>query len=490
MSAAPDDGSIARIDAARAASWPSEPANLFRQCVAPRYSTDDVPQAIASMARAFGDASGFDVSGAIVAGVVAAAAAIDDRYRLEVRRESDWFESARLWGVLLGTPSAGKSPLLRAATNPLKDLHSEMYAQWRAANEGAKEGERDSMPVLFTSDTTVDALSDVLKENARGIVVLTEEFGTWLGQIDAQRDGAGVRARGEWLQLYDGGPHQVHRVARGSVFVPNWGASVLAAGTPAGLREQMKKLPDDGLIHRFIPCLLRPARDHGVVNARGALVAWSNALRNVFTRTTCTSPGVRARISTSARSVFDAETRGLREAIDAVYDASPALASHLGKHPGMLARVALVFHVLDARQGDAIERDTMEQAARFMRTVRRHAAAMFGTILSSAPSFDLARALARSIVADAARPSSIGRYHMVQSCAAFRKADDTLRRLAVQLLEDACWLHPVGDSRPYGGWSASEWAINPRAFDLFADEGDAHRARRREVRDLILGEDD
>lgn len=469
----------------RAAEGADEPQNLFREAVAPRFDPADVPAPIRRMAEAFSAATGFNVSGSIMAATVAAAAVIDDRYRLAVRPGSDWFESARLWAVLIGTPSAGKSPTIRAAADPIKDLHREMFARWLEANATAKEGERDPKPALFTSDATTEALADLLRDNPRGVLMLTEEFASWIGGIDAYRDGAGARNRGEWLQLYDGGPHQVDRVKRGSFLVPNWGASVLAACTPAGLRDQVRKLPDDGLIHRFMPCIMGAPRMPSATSARDALRDWSIRLRDLFERTTCETASARTRISTAARMTFDAEARAIRESIDAIYDLSPALASHLGKHPGMLARVALTFHLVDGRPGDAIERDTMERAARFMHTVRKHAAALFLGILSAAPALDVARGVARAIVADPSRPASIGRNYMTQRCRAFRQAQDFERRLAVQALEDARWLHPVAESRAYGGWGASEWAVNQRVFDLFAAEGEAHRDRRQAVRDFM-----
>jgi len=135
----------------------------------------------------------------------------------------------------------------------------------------------------------------------------------------------------------------------------------------------------------------------------------------------------------------------------------------------------------------ALERDTIEQAVRFMRTVLRHAFALYLGLLTSSQSFEVARAVARSLVADARRPEKVGRDYMTQACRPFRAADDGTRRLAVQALEDAEWLKPVPGSRAYGGWGASEWAVNPRAFDQFADQGAAHRARRDAVRALLAG---
>lgn len=466
--------------------WP-EPANIFREVSAPAFDREDVPAPIHAMASAFAAATGFDYSGAVVAATVAAAAVIDDRWRLAVRPASEWFESARLWATLIGTPSAGKSPTIRAATDPIKRLHAEMFAAWLKTNEGKKDNEREPMPCVFASDATVEALSDILKDNPRGLLMLTEEFASWIGGIDAYKDGSGSKNRGEWLQLYDGGPHQVLRVRKGAFLVPNWSASVLAACTPAGLRDQLRKLPDDGLIQRFIPCLMGPPKNPEASSARDALRDWEIRLREVFAKTTCTESKGRARISVSAQIEFDAETKVIRESVDSLYEISPPLSSHIGKHPGMLARVSLVFHLVEGRLGDAIERDTMLTAIRFMRKVRRHSAALYLGLLSASPAFDIARGIARAIVADAGRPTAIGRNYMTQHCRPFRQADDLARRLSVQALEDAGWLSPVPGSRAYGGWGASEWSVNPRVFDQFATEGQALRERRAVVLELFAG---
>lgn len=473
--------------AVAASESPIEPADIFRASIAAPFDPDDAPPAIGRVARAFAEATGFDVSGAIVAAVIAGAAAIDDRWRLAVRPQSDWFESARLWGVLIGSPAAGKSPTITMATRALKDLHAEARAQWTrdCANiEG--DAERPPMPAVFTTDATVEALADRLRDNPRGLLVVTEEFSSWLGAFDAYRGGAGAKDRGDWLQLYDGGPRQIDRVVRGSFMVPNWGASLLAAGTPAGLRDLGRKLPDDGLIHRFIPCIMRSPVEPGSTSARDMLRDWSVRLREVHRETTTDRPAVRLRLTTEARGLFEAEVREIRDALERLHEVAPSLAAHCGKHPGMIARVAIVFHEVERRPGDAIEADTMRQAIRFMRTVRGHARELFLGILGGSPTIELAQSLARSIVADASRPTQVGRAYMSSRCRAFRQASDTTRRLAVQELEDAGWLFPDPDARAYGGWSSTVWAVNPRIFDRFAAQGEEHRQHRAAVRSMFL----
>jgi hypothetical protein len=480
-----------------AADWDA-PADIFRDVVAPAYSLDDVPAAIASVAKPFSEATGFDQGAMIMACVAAAAAVIDDRYRLCVR--PGWHESARLWSVLIGGPSAGKSPTIQAASAPIKKIHSERVERWSVENaartiaQAAAKNKTASpppplpRPAMFTSDATLEALSDRLKDNPRGILLLTEEFASWIGSIDAYRGGQGSRDRGEMLQLYDGGPHQVDRVGRGSFLVPNWGAGVLAAGTPAGLRDQVKKLPDDGLIHRFVPCLMKRSGPSGNVSIDEPLAAWEATLRRLYGDTTCESTMACARLSPEATEVFEAERARIREVVADAETLAPAFASHLGKHPGMIARLSLVFHVLIDEPTEAIPASTVAMAVRFMRTARKHAAGLFLDVLSTSPVRELARAVGRSLAAAEAFPEVVSRAWLSDHCRAFRDASDGQRRAVVEYLEDANWLRPAPGARPYGGWGATSWLLNPGVVTRFATVGAEHRRMRASVHESLLGE--
>lgn len=476
------------LDALKPIAAAPSPIDLLRDVPAPAFGDDTAPAPIMRLADAFSRATGFDRSGTVVAATVAAAAMIDDRLRLAVRPSSGWFESARLWAAIIGPPSAGKSPTLRAATDPIKHLHVDLVRAWREVTPDPAAQGADPQPAIFTSDATVEKLSDLLAGNPRGLLMLTEELASWLGGIDAYRDGAGAKSRGEWLQLYDGGPHQVDRVKRGSILVPNWSASVLAAATPAGLRAQMKALPDDGLIHRFIPCVMQRAGDDTGSGCAAALHEWSERLSELHATTTRSAPTAELRFSAASQIEFDAQRREIREAGEAIEDVSPALASHIGKHPGMLARVALTFHLIDGRQGLEIEPDTLGRAIAFMAAVRRHAVALYLGILSQSPALELARALGRSILAN--RLKTAGRNDFLQHCRAWRGAPDWQQRQAVQMLEDARWLLPDESSRAYGAWAVSRWFVSDEVHARFGHLGDAHREQRRRVRLAIMGGDD
>ena len=496
-------GALARIEEARAkqaaikAGAPvpcsdamfeyRRPRDVLRRAVPPPYDFEDVPRSIGEFAWYFSQATGYDPSGAIVAAVTTAAAVIDDAYKLLVRPESDWHVSARQWSVLCGDPSTGKSPCVRAATGHLKHMHHVLYERWRAANEGVRREERDPVPALYISDSTIPALSVALQANPRGLLMLTEEFASWIGGIDSADRGESAKNRGDWLQLRDGGPHQINRIERGAVYVPNWGVSVLAACTPDGLAKQMKQMPEDGLIQRFIPCVMTTPDLDVRGDARDALRAWGAMLEQAYRVTTSEFPTWLS-LSDKARELFEAEERNIRKLVIATETFSPAYAAHVGKHPGMLAEVALTFHVFGIATGSIphpqVDEEAMCFAIRYMRKARRHAHTLYSSILSSAPAFELARALARSVVASEEVLTTLNRDWMTQHCQGFKKADDKLRRESVQILEDADWLSAETHARSYGGWPRS-YAVHPKVFELFAREGEQWRARRAAVRDAI-----
>lgn len=459
------------------------PRDLLSKPVPQPFEFDEAPPPIAQFAHAHSRATGFDHSAMIVAATTAAAAIIDDRYMLEVNPRIGWTTSARLWSVLLAPPGTGKSPAMRPAINPIKQLHGELAARWRAENDELKPQDKAPMPALFTSNATIEAIQERLKDNHQGILMTTEEIGSWLGGIESSDKGEATANRAYWLQLRDGGPQQIDRVGRGSVYVPNWGASVLAAGTPDSLAKLMKNMPEDGLIQRFIPCIMGQSNLDANGDSAAEIAQWENYVRWAYNLTS--RHHVRIQFNAEARELYEAERKAQRQMAEACQDFAPSYASHISKHPGMLAEVALTFHVFSGRSaGPEIDAETMGYAIRFMRRVRKHAYHLYAAILDPSPAFKMAQAIARSIVAEDKPITTIDRNWMSQHANGFRKADDRLRQSALEILQDADWIATFTGGRIYGGVPA-KYSVHPKVFQLFAHEGEMHRARRAAVVELI-----
>lgn len=465
------------------------PQNILKSPVPKAFELDEAPPLIAKLAHAFSEATGFDHSGVIVAATVAAGSVIDDRVKLEVQAGSNWYVSARLWGFLCAPPSGGKSPTIKAASNAIKNRHLELFKQWAAKNEALPKDQQIPFAGIFTSDSTVAALSETLKYNQAGILMLTEEFSSWIGAIDSANQGDAAKNRGDWLQLRDGGGRQIDRIGRGSFYVTNWGASVLAACTPDGLQKQMRNTPEDGLIQRFIPCIMQPAVIQKVQgDCRAEFAQWEAKLHSLHIQAAA-YPHPTIKFSVQAREVFERECFDIRQKVQALEDLYPSYASHLGKYLGMLAEVALVFHYLaEETFSHEISEATMHTAIRFMRRIEKHAYYLYAAVLSSSPAYQVAQAIARSLTADEDKPTTIGRDWMIQHCTAFKKANDRDRKEAMQILEDMDWIQAIPWERNYNGWP-TKFGINPQIFEMYSHEGAQWRKKREDVRKAITGEE-
>ncbi|MBT3071900.1 DUF3987 domain-containing protein [Rhodomicrobium sp. Az07] len=455
------------------------PLNFLATPSAPALDPAHLPSPIAYFANAYADANGFDRSGVIMAAISAAAAMLDDSYTLEAK--PGWRLSPRLWTVLIGKSATGKSPTIKAATEPVKLKHSEVVKCFQATYkpDPDRPDARPPEPALYSSDATIEALSEKLRHNPRGLLMLTEEFSSWIGAIDSSGRGEAAKNRGAWLQLYDGGPYQIDRIGRKSYQVPNWGASVLTATTPSALAEHLKHLPEDGLIQRFIPVIVAPRDFDKDGDACAAQDHWKKYLDYLFRNSRTT-----IQFSPEARRLFKESETELGKMATAMDDVSSALASHIGKHSEMIARIALVFHAFEEKPSTTLSAETLQKAINLMRQVRKHSVVLFTDILARSPATEVARALARSLAAADPATQTIGRDWMTQHCRAFEKAkDDRTRREAVQLLEDLDWLRDAS-SRTYGGWP-TKWEVNQNIFRLYAQEGEAHRAKRAAVQEVF-----
>lgn len=482
------DGAMTKFSPSERRSDAEPPLDIFRAFAAPPLDPQDFPQTLREFAVPLAAAAGHDPSGYLMAGLAAAAAAAHDGLRLLIDPRTSWFESPRLWVLLLGPPGSAKTPAIRAAVGALFELHRRLREQHARDTAGLREDDpKPPAPSVLVSDTTLEALSEVLAANPRGVCAVFEELDSWVGSLDAYRGGIGSKDRGEWLRLFDGGPHQVDRIKRGSYFVPNWGASILGATTPAGLRRHAKDLPADGLIQRFLPVLVRPmtAPDDSVDGAaiKAARETFEARLIELFHA----PPGV-VRLSPEAARLFFARRDALRAEVEAVAGLSEPMQGHLAKHAGLIARVALTMHAIECGRhacDEPISEETMARAVRLLRALARHALAMFDTLAGGNDStLTLARAAARAVLAG--RFETVNRRELTHACRAFRDAPEGQREAALRFLVDAAWLTPLDEGRQYAGRPAT-FAVNPEAHTRFAGEGQELKARRAVVRDLLRG---
>jgi len=465
--------------------WP-EPVNMLSELSAPEFRPEDMPAALSEFPAAYAQASGVDPSLALSAALASAAAALSDQIQIVADSKTEWFQQARLWVAAIGRPGAAKTPTQREMLKPLWRIHQSLdkqYHEFVAANPE----EKPPRPRVIIADTTIEALSEALRDNPRGLLIANDEFESWLGSLDTYRRGGASRDRGEWLRIFDGGPHTIERVQRGSVYVENWGASILTATTPATLAKLSRQLPEDGLLQRFIPVWVRSVGD-------SSNVPELEALRNRYTETITQLYNAIPRahkgcvpMSFQAQEFFTEWVKRSRITAEGFGSIETALESHLAKYPTFLLRVLLVFHAANVVNQDhesardpaafQVSLSTAQVAAAFLKRASRHAIATYLN-RDGSEAYQLARDVARAILARAWK--TVARRELVQGVPAFRKATQELQDAVLRLLVDLGWLRHLegGYQKPL----PARFMVNPAVEAKFAAIAAQERERRAAVR--------
>lgn len=269
--------------------WP-EPLPLDTPPAVP-FPVAVLPDAVRGFVEDLADRTGGDVDMAAVAALVTCAGAIGRHLRLQVR--PDWHERACLWGAMIASPGRAKSPILSAATAPLKDAEQarmddgkrerEAYdvackqaraveKGWQKATEKAAQAAQSSgeaftpppMPDaarqptppasarLTIDDATREALASHMAEGSRGLTLIKDELADWLANFS--RHNAKGTDRGFYLTLWSGGRVHVDRVMRGSQTIDDAYLSVIGALQPSTAQRHLTRSgpgADDGLVDRF-----------------------------------------------------------------------------------------------------------------------------------------------------------------------------------------------------------------------------------------------
>jgi len=493
--------------------WP-DPLNLLGAFEPPEIRADWLPPQLVAYVFDQADLLGADPSTLALSCIVACAAAIHDGIEIQPKRhDPTWTEQARLWGAIVGDPSIRKTPAIKKAIGHLRKIDMQLAEESGARladyerelkihkkreaahiNGEAKGevmgdlGEPPAPPLLerlMAEDITIEAMSNVLKDNPRGVLVINDELSGWFGSMDAYKGGGGGKDRGLWLEIYNGGPKRVDRVMRGTIFVPNWSASILGGIQPESIRRISGQMYDDGLLQRFMVVCGKPvpagAQDRSP--DMDAIKAYRALLDELFATAPSDTP---VRLSEGAhtwRERVSAFSHGLAQA-DML---TTSFRSHLGKWDGLFARLLLVFHCIEARTSGKypsaipVSEATARRVHDFMRYfLFPHAAAFYMGVMARSERDTAAEWLADWILAD--RRDTVTLRDVMQAYKRWRALPDWQQRNVMRALEDAAWLLPAGETTDR---RTNRWEVNPKVHTLFGEQAAIAKARKADARERV-----
>jgi len=472
----------------------------------PQFPAGTLPKILDAFVADESERQGCD-PGIHAAGVlVAVATALDDCYQIQPgAADTGWREPARLWMTPVIEPGGKKTAALNKDTAPLREIENQWvdedgpkHTRYRielkrynrdvdryiksGVGEPPIEPERPRRRRLFTSDTTVEALAEILVDNPRGVLVFTDELSAWFGGFDAYRARGAGRDRALWLSAWDGGARAVDRATREAVRVPNWSVNLLGGIQPGPFRRIAKRIDDDGLLQRIFPIFAREAGP-GVDRAPNASVVerYHDLIRRLVALPVFTS-GFVVTLAPDAQ----AERRYIAEIardVAVLPQASAAFRGHLAKWEGLYARLLLTFHAAESltigdRIAPTIPCDTARRCARFMVDFLLPNAARFYSELLGQDHLENARWVAGLILSH--QLERISARDIARAHHELRDNRDDLTA-AMRVLEVANWVDPIESSG--GKWQ--RWRVNPAVHVLFAERAEAERVRRLAIRERI-----
>ena len=291
-----------------------------------------------------------------------------------------WIEPSILWLAKVGTPSSGKTPSDAAVLSLVARLESELAASFdetlrqhetdalaavlakeawekdvrKAVESGhappvmperANTPRRPKRPRFKVADTTPEAMGLLMEAHPKGLAFHRDELAGFLGAFD--KYGGSGSDRAFWAECYNGGFYVIDRVKHPEpIRIPHLNVSVIGGIQPDRLNSLLLSGDDDGLPARFLmvwPEPLPPERPTVTINDDLAYEALKR-LHGLEMGVSEEGQPVRVIIplTDEAAAIFQ-EWR--REHFKG--QPPPGLfASHYGKLPGIVLRLALVLEHL------------------------------------------------------------------------------------------------------------------------------------------------
>ncbi|WP_162244719.1 DUF3987 domain-containing protein [Aureimonas sp. Leaf454] len=473
----------------------SDPVDPWARAKHPPLPDGLLPPVLERFAKVKAETMGVDPGGVAAATLAVCAAAIPDDIKIQVKKhDKSWTESARIWVALIGQPSAKKSPIISAASAPLKEIDDELYREYARATavyealskEEKKSAVRPFRRYMRMEDTTIESAQEMLRDSPDGVLCLQDELSGWFGSMEKYASGKGsAKDRGFWLQSFNGGSHVVSRVGRGNFHIDNLSISLLGGIQPEPIRKIAADMQDDGLLQRLFPIVMGTASVGTDAPAPPVVAEYAALVRrlNAIEKPKAGMVEVPLRFDEGGQAIR-AELEVKHQALAAAWqDVNLKLSAHFGKYDGLFARLCVLWHCVEsagARPASVVEEDTARRVAAFLHDfLRPHAIAFYTGILGLSDNPDallatagyiLSRGLETVTARDVCRGDRIMRLGKTQAA-----------ERALEQLDALGWVVPIPTLRR----DSTAYNVVPRVHTLFAERAAEEERRRSEVRELI-----
>jgi hypothetical protein len=353
------------------------------------------------------------------AGLSMLGALIGRKIVIKPEQNNNWSEPANLWGCIVASPGALKSPAIREVFAPLAELEAEAVVankqklkdyelalavhkvKQASAEKKAKDigdpaalmqafmaiGDPPEKPKFkrhFTSNATVEKLGEMCADNPTGIMYHRDELLSLLADLDRKEKAAD---RGFLMTGWSGlDAYTFDRIGRGTTYVPSVTISMFGTTQPSRITNYVSGSLasfDDGMVQRLQILVWPDNMPHWVpMDSPSDKSAQARAFQMCRRLAELRPQDVGAviedgnavpylQLTDEARRLFVEYRTGLETKVrgDTL---SPELAAHLSKDRGLVPRIALIMHLASGGTG-SVSAEAITMAIRWADYLEAHA---------------------------------------------------------------------------------------------------------------------
>jgi hypothetical protein len=354
--------------------------------------------------------------------LVLAGGAIGNSRVLAITR-SHW-QSAALYGAVVGVPASGKSPPLIIVKEPFEAAAHRYYLNWQRQLQAWEQdcpqtrGKKPTLRRLMVDDVTAEKLVALLAENPRGLLMIRDELAALVTGFNQYKEGGKGSDRQYILKMWahatihidrksnpDAAPIKVRRPFLGII----GGIQPALIEWLKGERKGDREPPDDGFLDRFLtayPDLPSAIGEQWRTISESTMEDWKQVVENLLALDMYQGDEeeLRPRILRLTPCGCRAWERFTQRLADEINE--PDFPLHLrgcwGKLRGYGGRLALVLHCLRRAGGEEgteeVDGISVERADRLVYYFQTHAQRLYGQLGAdprTAPAEAILRHLAR-----------------------------------------------------------------------------------------------
>lgn len=326
-----------------------------------------------------------------------------------IQLDHEWVQQGNLWIAIVGTPSAKKSPAMEKTGVCLRQIEQQLYSQyenelkfyesdlrkyevdlkqWQKEQSGNPplKPQKPVLKRLSTSDSTVEALGELLAANPHGLALICDELSSWMRSMNQYKGGRGAD-RSHYLSMWSNAQITIDRKNKEPILVNSPYLTILGGIQPDVLLELSNNGVEDGMKERFLFSCPKPNTEPpktGVKIPDEVQKALKEALEKIYQ--TRTVQEVTIALSVEAQDEFLKARQEWHQKQQS--DGFPSeMEAYYVKMVSYLGRLALVLHEMqrpiNSQDCNVIDKTTMQHAKALTDYFLYHAAIALGMVRQS-----------------------------------------------------------------------------------------------------------